>query len=601
MRAGVFCLAGLFLAACSSPAARREAYDAARAELKAEMSQMAAQLALAQEKAKQEQDAVSKALLPPVAGMAARAPREERFSLALNNVPAQQFFNAVVAGSRYNMLVHPDVAGNLSANLKDVTLFEALDAIREVYGYDYKVEGNRIYIKPLTMQTRIFQVNYLNHARLGASDLRVANGSVSDAINNSSNNNNNNSTNNNNSNANNSNNSNNNNNGGSQRSSVESSRVSTATVADFWSELKFTLQAIISTRGEGRSVTISPQSGVVVVRAMPDELRSVEEYLKATQLSVERQVILEAKILEVQLNDGYQSGINWSAFTSLGGKHDNRFSAGLISPGSTIGTLGTGAQSSSGDMGLTVSMPGSIPGGGMASPTTALGSLFGIAFQTNNFGALISFLESQGTVHVLSSPRIATLNNQKAVLKIGTDEFFVTGVTPSVTNTNTNGSTVTNPPSVTLTPFFSGVVLDVTPQIDDRGNVTLHVHPAVSQVSNVNKTVNLGSSGVFTLPLATSSTSETDSVVRGQDGQIIAIGGLMRQSAVYERDQLPGSDKLGPLSGAFGNTRQSTAKRELVILIKPSIVKNGEAFSRDLQQSIDKLERMGQTPAKAGS
>ena len=104
---------------------------------------------------------------------------EERFNLTFNNVPANQFFMAIVSGTRYNMLVHPDVVGTISANLKDVTLFEALDAIRELYGYDYKVDGTRIVIKPLTLQTSVFQVNYLTGSRKGASDTRVSSGSVS--------------------------------------------------------------------------------------------------------------------------------------------------------------------------------------------------------------------------------------------------------------------------------------------------------------------------------------------------------------------------------------------------------------------------------------
>src|SRR5690606_5438433 len=107
----------------------------------------------------------------------------------------------------------------------------------------------------------------------------------------------------------------------------------------------------------------------------------------------------------------------------------------------------------------------------LSNAATAAGSLFGFAFQTNNFAALITFLESQGSVHVLSSPRIAAVNNQKAVLKIGTDEFFVTGITNNINTTN--NSTVVSP-TVTVQPFFSGVVLDVTPQIDDKGNILLH-------------------------------------------------------------------------------------------------------------------------------
>ncbi|MBI3230291.1 MAG: secretin N-terminal domain-containing protein [Burkholderiales bacterium] len=563
------------LTACSTHDTRRETYDMIREQLKAEMA--------AQAKTNNaNNEAVAAALLPPITSSvpAPRPPHEERFSLALNNVNAQQFFNAVVAGTRYNMLVHPEVSGNLSANLKDVTLFEALDAIREVYGYDYKVEGNRIYIKPLTMQTRVFQVNYLTGSRQGSSDLRVTAGAITDVVTNNNGNSNSNTT---------TNTASGSNNNGSNSRTLESSRVTTNQASDFWAELKQTLEAIVRSRGEGRSVVLSPQSGVVVVRAMPDELRSVDEYLKATKIAVERQVILEAKILEVQLSDNYQSGINWSTFASFSGKTDNRLSAGVITPGATIAPLPyTGgkpdAMTSAGNTALNA-----ISGYQLAAPATAAGSMFGLAFQTSNFAALISFLESQGSVHVISSPRIATMNNQKAVLKIGTDEFFVTGIT-SNTTTSANNSTV-NSPSVTLQPFFSGVVLDVTPQIDEHGNIILHVHPSVNQVATVNKVLKLGTGGTFTLPLASSSTSETDSVVRGQDGQIVAIGGLMRQATISEKSQLPGTGDVPILSTVTGNKAQTTVKRELVILLKPTIVLGNEASNNMMSQSLQRIEQ----------
>ena len=131
-------------------------------------------------------DAVANALLPPVSALAGQLPKarqalDERFNVAFNNVPAPQFFHSIVAGTRYNMLVHPDVAGTITANLKDVTLIETLDAVREMYGYDYRIDGSRISIKPLTMQTRMFQVNYLIGNRKGVSSLRVSSTSVSNA------------------------------------------------------------------------------------------------------------------------------------------------------------------------------------------------------------------------------------------------------------------------------------------------------------------------------------------------------------------------------------------------------------------------------------
>ncbi|WP_332856118.1 pilus (MSHA type) biogenesis protein MshL [Duganella sp. S19_KUP01_CR8] len=541
--------------------------------------------------------AVEAALLPPPAAtMAAELPKartvmEERFNVSFNQVPVQQFYNSIVAGTRYNMLIHPDVSGTVTANLKDVTLFEALDAVREMYGYDYKVEGTRIYIRPLTMQTRIFQVNYLSASRKGTSNVRVSStsvntvGSVVSGQSGQSG-------------------SGGNSQGnqpqqpgqGQQYSMEDSSNVKTSSATDFWTELKEALVALVGGVGEGRSVVISPQSGVVVVRALPEQLRSVDQYLKATRLAVERQVILEAKILEVQLNSGFQSGINWASFASFGGGGSNRLSAGFLAPGTGLAPLPAGGGTpaplvSGGTAGI-----GAITGSALANAANNAGSLFGLAFQTSNFAAMISFLESQGSVHVLSSPRIATMNNQKAVLKIGTDEFYVTGVS-TTTNSNVSGNTTS--PNVTLQPFFSGVVLDVTPQIDDEGNIMLHVHPSVSQVSTVNKIVNLGSAGSLQLPLAASSTSEMDSMVRGQDGRIVAIGGLMRQSSVDDNSQAPGISSLPVVGALFRNTERSTQKRELVVLIKPTIVDGAASYAQDLDDASRRVQQLA-PPAGGG-
>ena len=529
-------------------------------------------------------DAVEAALLPPVAALAqqlpkARAALDERFNVAFNNVPARQFFTSIVAGTRYNMLVHPDIGGTISANLKDVTLFQALDAVRELYGYDYKVEGTQIYIKPLTMQTRLFHVNYLTGARKGSSNLRVSSTSVASVGptvsggtgNNGSNGSNGNST----------------QNAGGLVPGEDSSNLTTTSNADFWRELKLSLEAIVGSTEGGRQVVLSPQSGVIVIRAMPEELRNVDMYLKATQLSVDRQVILEAKILEVQLNDNFQTGINWASFASIKSGHTNRISTGFIQPGGTLAPLpfnGGQPPNMTNGSGLTASS-----GFGLSSAATSAGSMFGLAFQTANFAAMISFLESQGTVHVLSSPRIATMNNQKAVLKIGTDEFYVTGVS---TTTNTTSSGATTSPNVTLQPFFSGVVLDVTPQIDADGNIILHVHPSVSQVTTVNKEVDLGSAGSLKLPLAASSTSEMDSMVRSQDGRIVAIGGLMRQATTSDRSQVPGAGDIPVLGALFRNTGQVIQKRELVVLIKPTIVEGANSWNEDLLESGKRIEAL---------
>jgi MSHA biogenesis protein MshL len=449
-----------------------------------------------------------------------------------------------------------------------------------LYGYDYKVEGTRIYIRPLTMQTRMFKVNYLTATRKGKSNVRVSSTSVNTAGPTTS--------------GQIGNNSNNSNipqqvNNGVQQTQEDASNVTTSSDSNFWGDLKTALDALIGGAGEGRSVVISPQSGVIVVRAMPEQLRNVDQYLKATQLAVERQVILEAKILEVQLNNGFQTGINWASFASFKTGHDNRVSGGFLAPGTGLAPLPfAGGQPPTLTSGGTAGISAST-GFSLANAANNAGSLFGLAFQTSNFAAMISFLESQGSVHVLSSPRIATINNQKAVLKIGTDEFFVTGVS---TTTNSNATGNTTSPNVTLQPFFSGVVLDVTPQIDDEGNIMLHVHPSVSQVTTVNKVINLGSAGSLNLPLAASSTSEMDSMVRGQDGQIVAIGGLMRQSTTSDRSQVPGAGDIPIVGALFRNKDEQIQKRELVVLIKPTIVDDASSWTQDMQDATRRIEQL---------
>ncbi|OGB00750.1 MAG: pilus (MSHA type) biogenesis protein MshL, partial [Burkholderiales bacterium RIFCSPHIGHO2_12_FULL_69_20] len=325
--------------------------------------------------------------------------------------------------------------------------------------------------------------------------------------------------------------------------------------ADFWREVQNSLTALVGVHG-GRNVVLNPAAGVVVVKATPSELRQVENYLKAVQLSIERQVMLEAKIVEVQLTKDAQTGINWAGFGKLG---NGQVSIGSAAPGTVLGNTGN----------LSTPDGTSIaPGVNLAAGALGRG-FYGLAFQAANFAALLNFLQTQGDVQVLSSPRIATLNNQKAVLKVGSDELYVTGVT---TNTTSSGTNTVSSPTVTLQPFFSGISLDVTPQIDDAGNVMLHVHPTISVVTEKNKNIDLGSLGSFKLPLAASSVNETDSIVRVKDGQIVAIGGLMKHSMVDERTGLPVLGDMPVVGGAFRQSSTIHSKRELVIMLKPTVI-----------------------------
>jgi MSHA biogenesis protein MshL len=486
---------------------------------------------------------------------------EPRFDLNISNATPQQLFAGIVTDTRYSMLISPELKGNLTLRLKDVTVKETLDAVRELYGYEYRMDGSRIFVTEAALQTHMFKVNYLIASRSGRSEVRVVSGSISGGGSGSSSGSTSGSTNSAASNASSS-------SGGA--SGQESSRITTQSRNDFWGELETSLKLMIGEK-DGRQVVVSPQTSTVIVRGMPKDIRVAMQYLDAARLSVERQVMLEAKIVEVKLTDSAQSGINWAVFKNAA---NNRLSAGLVSPGTQLQPIGA----------LNSAAVQSIPGLMLSSAAASTAGAFGLAFQTSNFAALLNFLETQGSVQVLSSPRIATLNNQKAVLKVGTDDFFVTNVSTSTTSGSGNSGNITSP-SITVQPFFSGIALDVTPQIDADGNIILHVHPSVSAVQERAKVVNLGALGSFTLPLASSSINETDSVVRVQDGNIVAIGGLMRQQSSLDKSQIPTAGDLPGVGALFGQRGRELSKQELVILIKPTVVHSEPVSSMVLNQT----------------
>ena len=566
-------------------------------------------------------EAIQSAVLPPLRldmpvtqGLAL----EPRFDLSVNNAPAAQVFMSIVSGTRYNMLVHPSVTGSISLTLKDVTVPEALSAIRDLYGFDYRIEGNRIFIRPTGLQTRVFQVNYLPGQRRGSTVLRVTSGSLTDSpsatgfvgsapgVGAAA--------------------------GGAAPGSAagglqgrESSRVVTEQQATFWVDVCEALVAIVfppeaapapavpasaapedrqrsacnrRAVSSDRSIVVTPQSGVIVVRANAMELRAVENYLRATQLAVERQVMLEAKIIEVTLADAYLAGINWAAL----GKH---LAVGQLAAGGSnaavLGSEGALTMVHNGTTALvanpaarSIATASNAFGSANSTGGVAAGGVVGFALQTSNFAALMAFLQSQGTVQVLSSPRIATLNNQKAVLKVGFDELFVSNLAvtpPQLSGGTTTAATI----APQFSPYFQGIVLDVTPQIDENGMITLHVHPSISEITEVNRSIDLGTSGggTTTIPTARSQVSETDTIVRVSDSNVVAIGGLMSVDVRDARGGMPGVPDSGVAGALLRNSERQFVKKELVILLKPTIIQSDRDWENDLRETRERYNAMG--------
>ncbi|MFL1484802.1 pilus (MSHA type) biogenesis protein MshL [Marinobacter sp. LN3S78] len=540
-RHGTLAILALTLTACASNPLMRTGQatstESARA-IDETLEEAEQQVREEEEKARQAEtpampEDVGAALLPP---LEQAQETEQRFDVNARDVEARSFFQALVEGTGYNVVVHPGVSASIDLRLTDVTVPEVMDIAGDVYALSIQRKGRLFQVDTDRVQTRLFPINYLSVKRSGGSETRVSSGQVSSAR------------------------SNDDFDGGGNRAernagssrNLVGTRISTETESDFWSDLKESLTMIVGS-ADNHQVITNPGAGLVMVRANGETLRQVRDYLERTELIMQRQVVLEAKVLEVALNEGYQQGINWSDVQSSAGRQDY-FTAQSL--------------------------------GGQSIRPSDIGGLFSATIRAGDFSGLIQLLGEQGNVQTLSSPRIATVNNQKAVIKVGTDEFFVTDIDFDENDSVTATDRVTT--SVELTPFFSGISLDVTPQISEDDSVTLHVHPSVSEVNDQNKVITIGDQDV-TLPLALSTVRETDSVIRAESGQIVVIGGLIQNISEDDNAAVPFFSEIPFLGEAFRQRNFQSRKSELVILIRPIVV-GADTMSADISASRERMQ-----------
>ena len=418
---------------------------------------------------------------------------EKYFDLNVSSIDARIFFASLVEGTDYSLRMYPDVNGTITANLVNTTIPDVLEYVSEVYGFIYEIKGGRIDLRMPKIETRFYPFNYTLLQRSGTSNLSITSGGS-----------------------------------GSSQSSGASTVSSTGAI-DVWGEIKTNLVGILGD-GEGRSAIFSPQTGMIVISGMPRELARVEEYLDKAKIIVNKQVIIEAKILEITLTKEAQNGIDWSW---VGWKDQGINALAQVNP---------------------FTAKGGIISALLGTPTDVIGD-----DRTKDFASVVKALNKFGSLQVLSSPRVSAINNQKSLIKVGEEEYHVVQLGNSSSTTGTGGTTSSSS-GPKLEPFFSGISLDVTPTIDENDEIMLHIHPTVTDV--VPQEIDVPVDGdIQKFNFAKIKVRESDSVVKASNNQIIIIGGLMHEKIQRENEGF-----------LVKNTSTTRKKVELVILLKPIIV-----------------------------
>jgi MSHA biogenesis protein MshL len=489
-----------------------------------------------------------------------------RCNLVVNQEDPSNFFSMLSQTYEVGIVMDKDLKDPITLSLTNASIKEVFQALQEGYGIEFEKTSYGYRVAKPKLETKIFIINYLDIKRKGSSSTSInpsssmsGSGSGTNTGNSGSN---------------------------RQGHGRSGSQVTTEMDAKFWEDLEQTIGLLLADtkipgaiqqmqvsdgdkeKDKGKekeqgiqsnapSSIINRNTGLVVVRGYRDQLAKIQDYLYRTQLIVKRQVILETKILDVELNDQYATGINW---TNLGGSvfaSNSKFSTNIAS-GKNITTM-------------QLSNTGSPFGNAIALTAT----------KGTTFSAVMNLLSHQGKVSVLSSPRISVINNQKAVIKVGTDSYYPTN-TSSNAVASAGGTTTGN--SISMTPFFSGISMDVTPQISDNEEISLHVHPVISRVESEKKEFQIDDK---TTQFSTAKTTvrEADTIVNAKSDQVVIIGGLMENNIDLENYGLPVKDRTGLLNSVFGQKGGSKVNRELVILLKPIVVKN-DTWANEIKKTM---------------
>lgn len=528
-------------------------------------------------------------ILPPITSTATFTPpprpraKPTTYSVVVHEVPVKELLLALARDTKENIDIHPGLSGLVSLNAIDETLPSILERIAKQVNMRYRVDGRTIVVEPDAPYLKTYKVNYVNMTRDTQSTISVS-GQV-----------------------------------GSGDGTVESGGTSTTSVktnskSDFWEVLRKNVDSILAAsrkldqsaaerqvRAErtkaqreqrlaqaeavsraganakdlfkevfgdeamarfdevDQEIVINPIAGTVTVLATERQHALVQQYLDSVQTSVQRQVLIEATIAEVRLSQSYQAGIDWRQLANNG--EGFRFQQDLMG----ADTLAT-------------------------APRIVIG-YGGIAA---DFNISIRMLEQFGNTRVLSSPKLMALNNQTALLKVVDNVVYFTITQQASQAQTSNIITITSQPNTVAV----GVVVSLTPQVHENGNVTLTVRPTISRVLRFVRDPNPALTAAPNL-VPELAVREMESVLQLTSGQTAILGGLMQDDVQRDRDQVPYAGSLPRVGDLFAYRNENVTKSELVIFIRPIVVSNPSLDSdalKHLRKLLPEVDRTGDHP-----
>lgn len=540
----------------------------------------------------------SQPILPPPKA----TKKAQTYSVVVNEVPVKEILFALARESKLNVDIHPSIQGRATMNAVNQTLPAILERLARQVDLTYKMENNVLYIAPDQPVLRLYKIDYVNIARDTVSSIG-ADGQISGTIE------------------------------GASNSQSSSDKNSSSTVVDsvsahhLWESLiqnikdllaetdkevivnrfgtlarqdkksegldseemeaeEERIQAEAEQRDEQRSeyktlfaanVIANPETGVISVRATNKQHIKVQEFIDRVMGSAKKQVLIEATIIEVALSDSFQAGIDWSRLNNgannsgfvfgqtLGSKGVNFDPNVIFNPNTGTGTAAQFSQG--GANGLNVAQTAGFVAGYL-NPASAIG----------NIAASITLLKQFGDTKVLSSPKLMVLNNQTAVLKVVDNLVYFT-VEAQQSQAAVGGvlSTVTTTPHTVPV----GIVMSVTPQINDVGSVNVNVRPTISSVIRFVQDPN----PALTIPslIPEIQVREMESVLQINSGNTAVLGGLMQDVIVKNTDKVPGLSDVPGLGQVFTGRNDANRKTELVIFLRPTVIKNASLESDELK------------------